>query len=81
MMKARDALETTNHSVEQIGWDVGYSDVTAFRRVFQRFTGLTPTLYRQRFGVRHNKTAPSGAEPAAAPDDAALAVATDGEAS
>ncbi|WP_342588060.1 GlxA family transcriptional regulator [Rhizobium anhuiense] len=53
MMKARDALETTNHSVEQISWDVGYSDVTAFRRVFQRATSLTPTIYRKRFGLRH----------------------------
>ncbi|MDH6265003.1 transcriptional regulator GlxA family with amidase domain [Rhizobium sp. SG_E_25_P2] len=52
VMKARDALETTNRSVEQISWDVGYSDATAFRRVFQRLTSLTPTLYRQRFGVR-----------------------------
>ncbi|MCV3768277.1 GlxA family transcriptional regulator [Rhizobium sp. TRM95796] len=52
IMKARDALETTNISVEQISWTVGYSDVTAFRRVFQRLTSLTPTQYRQRFGVR-----------------------------
>lgn len=56
MMKARDALETTNQSVEQISWDVGYSDVTAFRRIFQRLTSLTPTVYRQRFGVRHGQS-------------------------
>jgi transcriptional regulator GlxA family with amidase domain len=54
IMKARDALETTNLSVEQISWTVGYSDVTAFRRVFLRVTSLTPTQYRQRFGVRHD---------------------------
>jgi transcriptional regulator GlxA family with amidase domain len=52
VMQARDALETTNLPVEQICWNVGYSDVTAFRRVFLRVTGLTPTQYRQRFGVR-----------------------------
>lgn len=52
MMKARDAFETTHDAVEQISWDVGYSDVTAFRRVFQRITSLTPTQYRQRFGLR-----------------------------
>jgi transcriptional regulator GlxA family with amidase domain len=61
MMKARDALETTNLSVEQISWDVGYSDVTAFRRVFQRMTSLTPTLYRQRFGVRGGMSATASA--------------------
>ncbi|KQW30253.1 AraC family transcriptional regulator [Rhizobium sp. Root274] len=53
IMKARDALETTNLPVEQIAWNVGYSDVTAFRRVFLRVTSLTPTQYRQRFGVRY----------------------------
>ncbi len=53
-MKARDALETTNLPVEQISWNVGYADVTAFRRVFLRVTSLTPTQYRQRFGVRRN---------------------------
>lgn len=71
MMKARDALETSNHSVEQISWDVGYSDVTAFRRIFQRFTGLTPTLYRQRFGVR--STVP---QPGSIADDMGMAPAT-----
>lgn len=55
MMKARDALETTNHSVDQIAWDVGYSDVTAFRRVFQRFTSLSPSSYRRRFGVAYSR--------------------------
>ncbi|MDH4439831.1 MAG: GlxA family transcriptional regulator [Rhizobium sp.] len=54
IMKARDALETTNLPVEQISWSVGYSDVTAFRRVFLRVTSLTPTQYRQRFGLRHD---------------------------
>lgn len=53
VMKARDALETTNRTVEQISWSVGYSDVTAFRRVFQRLTSISPTLYRQRFGLGH----------------------------
>ncbi|KQZ57947.1 AraC family transcriptional regulator [Rhizobium sp. Root149] len=56
VMKARDALETTSLSVEQISWDVGYSDVTAFRRVFQRIAGLTPTQYRQRFGPRADES-------------------------
>jgi len=55
VMKARDALETTNHSVDQIAWDVGYSDVTAFRRVFQRFTSLSPSSYRWRFGVAYSR--------------------------
>ena len=51
VMKARDALELTNRPVEQIAWAVGYSDAAAFRRLFQRLTGIAPNLYRQRFGV------------------------------
>jgi transcriptional regulator GlxA family with amidase domain len=51
MMKARDALETTSTPIERIAWEVGYTDVTAFRRVFQRFTSLSPGSYRQRFGI------------------------------
>ncbi|MBU0724642.1 MAG: GlxA family transcriptional regulator [Alphaproteobacteria bacterium] len=49
--KAREQLEATNQPVEQIAWQVGYSDPAAFRKVFQRITGLGPATYRQRFGV------------------------------
>ncbi|MBL4731325.1 MAG: GlxA family transcriptional regulator [Rhizobiaceae bacterium] len=49
--KAREILETTNRSVEQIAWQVGYSDPAAFRKIFQRLTSLSPTIYRHRFGI------------------------------
>ncbi|KZD04092.1 AraC family transcriptional regulator [Oceanibaculum pacificum] len=49
--KAREQLEATNQPVEQIAWQVGYSDPAAFRKVFQRITGVGPATYRQRFGV------------------------------
>lgn len=49
--KAREQLEATNQPVEQIAWEVGYSDPAAFRKVFQRITGLGPSTYRQKFGV------------------------------
>jgi transcriptional regulator GlxA family with amidase domain len=51
IVKAREALELTKRSVDQIAWQVGYQDPTAFRKVFHRITGLTPNAYRQRFGV------------------------------
>lgn len=50
--KAREALELTNRPIDQIAWTVGYGDAAAFRKVFQKLTGLTPNHYRQRFGVR-----------------------------
>ena len=48
--KAREALELGSRSVEQIAWQVGYSDPSAFRKLFQRMTGVTPNDYRHRFG-------------------------------
>ncbi|MEP4036370.1 helix-turn-helix domain-containing protein [Pseudophaeobacter sp.] len=47
----RSRLELTRDSFERICWDVGYSDTAAFRRVFKRIVGLSPTDYRQRFGL------------------------------
>jgi transcriptional regulator GlxA family with amidase domain len=49
--KAREALELSRRPVEQIAWDVGYGDASAFRKLFHRVTGLSPADYRQRFGV------------------------------
>lgn len=49
--KARELLEFTRRSVEQIAWTVGYEDAAAFRKLFHRIIGLSPGDYRQRFGV------------------------------
>jgi transcriptional regulator GlxA family with amidase domain len=52
--RAREALELTRQSVEQIAWHVGYGDPSAFRKLFSRITGLSPAEYRRRFGVAQN---------------------------
>ncbi|MBB3974097.1 GlxA family transcriptional regulator [Hansschlegelia beijingensis] len=49
--KARETLEATTRSVEQIAWDVGYEDPGAFRKIFIKVTGLSPRDYRHRFGL------------------------------
>ncbi|MFH8490979.1 GlxA family transcriptional regulator [Streptomyces longisporoflavus] len=49
--KARELLELTNEPVAQISRGVGYLDVSNFRRLFQRATGVTPSEYRRRFGI------------------------------
>ncbi|MEU2624948.1 helix-turn-helix transcriptional regulator [Streptomyces sp. NPDC007157] len=49
--KARELLELTNEPVAQIPRSVGYLDVSNFRRLFQRATGVTPSEYRIRFGI------------------------------
>lgn len=43
-------LETTGLSVEEIGAEAGYSDVSFFRRLFKRLAGITPLTYRRMFG-------------------------------
>lgn len=47
--KARELLQFTTLTIDRIAWDVGYSDVGAFRKVFSRLIGLTPSVYRDRF--------------------------------
>jgi transcriptional regulator GlxA family with amidase domain len=49
--RAREDLERTNKTVDQIAWSVGYADPAAFRKVFLKLTGLAPHLYRQKFGI------------------------------
>ncbi|WAJ28949.1 GlxA family transcriptional regulator [Antarcticirhabdus aurantiaca] len=49
--KAREELELTRRPIDQIAWDVGYGDPSAFRKLFARLTGLGPAEYRRRFFV------------------------------
>lgn len=49
--KARELLEFTRRTVDQIAWGVGYEDAAAFRKLFHRIIGLSPQEYRQRFST------------------------------
>ncbi|MGC4064043.1 MAG: helix-turn-helix domain-containing protein [Polyangiaceae bacterium] len=49
MQRACSLLATTEQSVESIVWEVGYRDVSGFRRLFKERVGLTPSEYRNRF--------------------------------
>ena len=49
IQKACDLFETTRVSVERVAMQVGYDDVSAFRKTFQKITGQTPREFRQRF--------------------------------
>jgi transcriptional regulator GlxA family with amidase domain len=49
MSRAREILEFSCTSIDEIASHVGYVDIDAFRRVFRRITGLTPSDYRRRF--------------------------------
>lgn len=47
--KAREILELTSRTIDQVAWDVGYEDAGSFRKVFQKVMGLKPGDYRRRF--------------------------------
>ncbi len=46
---AKSALETTRKTVNEVMYDVGYSDTKAFREVFRKITGLSPMEYRKKY--------------------------------
>ncbi len=45
-------LEIGRKSINEIMYDVGYSDTQAFREVFKKITGMTPVEYRTKY--KHN---------------------------
>ena len=48
---AKRLLESDNRTVQEISEAVGYQNVAFFRNLFQRHTGVSPSAYRQRFGL------------------------------
>ena len=49
---ARRLLETTGDPIDQVRRRAGYDDPAAFRRVFKQATGLSPSGYRDAYGLR-----------------------------
>lgn len=49
--RARERLESSQHSFDEIAHQLGYGDPGAFRRIFVRIIGLGPGEYRRRFSV------------------------------
>ena len=47
---AKRLLESDHRSMQEVSDAVGYQDVAFFRNVFQRQTGVAPSVYRQKFG-------------------------------
>lgn len=45
---AIDLLSRTRHSVEEIGYRVGFADPSNFIRAFRQWTGVTPYTYRKQ---------------------------------
>ncbi|WP_413667900.1 GlxA family transcriptional regulator [Mucilaginibacter sp. Mucisp86] len=46
---AKKQLESTPKNVNEVMYDVGYTDAKAFRTVFKKITGLSPIDYRNKY--------------------------------
>lgn len=55
---ARQMLENGAASVQQVGVSVGYEDTSFFRRVFKRYSGITPAAYRARYRLPPHHSGP-----------------------
>ena len=49
MESAKRAFENSFKTVNEVMYDVGYSDAKAFREVFKRVTGISPIEYRSKY--------------------------------
>jgi transcriptional regulator GlxA family with amidase domain len=49
MESAKRAFETSRKSINEVMYEVGYSDAKAFREVFRKITGLSPLEYRSKY--------------------------------
>lgn len=47
--KAKECLETTSKTVDEITQVIGYENSSSFRKLFKETTGLSPSEYRSRF--------------------------------
>ncbi|MDI3320203.1 GlxA family transcriptional regulator [Pinibacter soli] len=46
---AKKSFETSRKNIQEVMYDVGYSDIKAFRTVFKKTTGLSPLEYRNKY--------------------------------
>lgn len=49
LTEAQRLLQSSDQTVREIAYHIGFSSVQEFNRLFLRRTGMTPTNYRQRF--------------------------------
>ncbi|UOQ75584.1 helix-turn-helix domain-containing protein [Hymenobacter sp. 5516J-16] len=54
---AKSSLESTRENVNEVMYNVGYTDPKAFRLTFKRVTGLSPKQYRSKY---HRETSVAG---------------------
>lgn len=51
----KKSLETDRKTINELMYEVGYSDTKAFRTIFKKITGLSPIEYRNKYGIEKLK--------------------------
>ena len=46
---AKRSFESSRKNINEVMYDVGYTDTKAFRTIFKKITGLTPVEYRNKY--------------------------------
>jgi len=49
MEAAKRSFESSQKNINEVMYEVGYSDTKAFRNIFKKITGLTPIEYRNKY--------------------------------
>ncbi len=49
--KAKQLLESSLETINEITWQVGYEDINSFRRLFKKNTGVSPKEFRNKFSA------------------------------
>lgn len=52
MEAAKKYFETSRKNVNEVMYDVGYSDTKAFRTMFKKITGLSPLDYKNKYNMQ-----------------------------
>ncbi len=55
---AKRSFETSRKNINEVMFDVGYTDTKAFRTIFKKITGLTPIEYRNKYNKMAQEKAP-----------------------
>jgi AraC-like DNA-binding protein len=53
--KARELLEDVDLRISEIAFAVGFQSLSQFNRVFKKFSGNSPTEYRESFSKRRKR--------------------------
>ncbi|MEZ4887746.1 MAG: helix-turn-helix domain-containing protein [Chitinophagales bacterium] len=49
MEAAKRSFETSRKNINEVMFEVGYTDTKSFRTIFKKITGLTPVAYRNKY--------------------------------